>query len=565
MRKRKKLLSTLVAAVMILTLLTGCGEASPSASTTPAIQSSSVTPAASEASGNGEFQYPTTPIEFTCMWMYDWWVPTTPLKWGEDEVTKYIQERFNVKINQVGADGDPRQKLNVLIASESLPEVIVLDRSSDWKKTIKAGALIPIDDYVTKYPAYKQKISEETMNAYRQDGKLYGMLNWATSKDHPMGNGGYSINEKLYKELGSPPLNTLDDLYSYLKLIKDSGKTMDGQPIVPFQGDTRVGDPMDKFIFRSAFGDFNAGLNPHFLSEVNNELTYFMKDPKWVETLLFINKLVREDLINPDVFIEKTDQMEEKLANGRVGVFCSGADMVDPVARGRMAWRAKDPTGDYKAIEPFTANGVNVSDVWTSSFSTLGWNVMCITKSARDPERIYAFYDWVLSDEGQLITFNGPKGEIWDELDEKGYPIFTKSRYELPIEEQYRIGFEFNTNPGFADFVDFAKVAGDNRLPPEKRDWVIQAQSNITWKHSIDNTEFEDISPDPSSKEGVIEEMVREISNTQFTKIALAKSEDLARSYIEETIKKVYDAGFGSIEKFKNEKWKENVARMSGK
>jgi len=568
MKRGFKSITIALAISLFMGTMSGCGNADQGiAENSTAIDSSGNQYITTETSGmkDGSFDYPNSPLEFTMMWMYDWWTPSSPLAWGEDEVSKYIQQRFNVKIKQVGAEGDPKEKLNVLIASDNLPDVLIMDRNADWKKVIESGNLVAIDDYVKKYPAYSKKVSEETLNAYRQNGKLYGMLNWATSAAHPMGNGGYSMNSKLYKELGSPKLDTLDDLYNYLVKIKESNIKVDGKAIVPFQGDTRCDSPLDKFVFRSALGDLDPGLNPHYLSEVDGKLTYFLNDPKWVETALYTNKLYRENLINPDVFIEKTDQMEEKLANGRVGVFCSGADMVDPVAKGRMSWKASDPEGDYKAIEPFSNSGVNASNVWTSSFSTMGWNIIAITNKAKDPERIHAYFDWVISDEGQLITFNGPKGTIWNELDEKGYPIFTQSRYEMSLEDQNRIGFETYTNPGFADFVDFAKVAGDNRLPVEKRDWVIQAQSNITWKHSVDNTEFDDISPDPSSQEGVMEAMIKQMSDSQYIKILLAKSEAEAKTVIEQTIKKAYDSGFDKLEKFKNEKWQQNVAKMSGK
>lgn len=566
--KRFKVIALAVSVSLVLGIMSGCGNSDGGdAVNSTAVDSNGNQYVTTGTAGvkDGSFVYPNSPVEFSIMWMYDWWTPLSPLAWGEDDVSKYIQDRFNVKINQSGAEGDPKEKLNVLIASDNLPDVVIMDRGADWKKVIQAGKLVAIDDYIKKYPAYLSKVSENTLNAYKQDGKVYGMLNWATSENHPMGNGGYSINSKLYKQLGSPKLETLDDLYNYLVKIKQSNIKVDGKQIVPFQGDTRCDSPLDKFVFRSALGDYNPGLNPHYLSNIDGKLTYFLNDPKWVETVLFINKLFRENLINSDVFIEKTDQMEEKLANGRVGVFCSGADMVDPVAKGRMSWKAADPEGDYKAIEPFANSGVEVNKVWTSSFSTMGWNIISITKNAKDPERIHAYFDWVFSDEGQLITFNGPKGIIWNELDEKGYPVFTRSRYEMSTEEQNKVGFETYTLPGFADFVDFAKVAGNNRLPAEKRDWVIEAQSNITWKHSINNTQYEDISPDPSSQEGVMEEMIKQLSDSQFIKIVLAKSEAEAKQLIQETIKKAYDSGFDKLEAIKNERWKQNASKMSGK
>lgn len=67
-----------------------------------------------------------------------------------------------------------------------------------------------------------------------------------------MGNGGYAVNNKIYKELGSPKLETFDDLYAYLKLVKE--KYPD---IIPFEVGM-LGQGID-FLYAGMAEDRNVG------------------------------------------------------------------------------------------------------------------------------------------------------------------------------------------------------------------------------------------------------------------------------------------------------------------
>lgn len=56
----------------------------------------------------------------------------------------------------------------------------------------------------------------------------------------------------------------------------------------------------------------------------------------------------------------------------------------------------------------------------------MGWNVGVIRTSAEDPEKVFAFLDWLTGPEGQSNLIFGPEGEYWDGFDSDGYPQFTE-------------------------------------------------------------------------------------------------------------------------------------------
>ncbi|MDN5303122.1 MAG: putative aldouronate transport system substrate-binding protein, partial [Fusobacteriaceae bacterium] len=60
---------------------------------------------------------------------YDWYINYSWFggKWGEDYVTKEITEKTGVSINYVVPAGNGTEKLNTMIASGTLPDLITLD------------------------------------------------------------------------------------------------------------------------------------------------------------------------------------------------------------------------------------------------------------------------------------------------------------------------------------------------------------------------------------------------------------------------------------------------------
>lgn len=96
----------------------------------------------------------------------------------------------------IKASGNHEQKLTTMIADGKLPDVIWGDRGANVERLREAGMLVPLDDYVEKYPNLKKWLNSEVLNMLRSpaDGKLYMFPNWYN--DEPFGNAGYLVNKK---------------------------------------------------------------------------------------------------------------------------------------------------------------------------------------------------------------------------------------------------------------------------------------------------------------------------------------------------------------------------------
>jgi putative aldouronate transport system substrate-binding protein len=559
---RKRFLLGLVMVLVAAAALAGCskGTGSGSGSTNEVASNTSKEGEAANAGSGSEketsaaFVLGSEPLEYTLYGHYDWY--TMP-PWGEDTATKWIKENKKVNVKAVQSGGNAAQKLNTMIASGQLPDVIWLDRGSDVERLRAAGMLVPFDDYLEKYPNFKKWVGEETINMLRSsDGKIYQFPNWYTSQ--PNGNAGYLVNKKIYEDLGSPPLETTDDFYNYLKLVKEKMPN-----VIPFDPDI---DLQGVDVLYGAFGE-NA--LPGFVGAravpKDDKLTSIFLDPVFRESMQYASRLFREKLMSQDALTQTKDQVKEKAYTGKAAVF-AGASPTEYGAVGDLELRKKDPNGGYIMVWPVHKAGLDRNKIWTGTYSALGWNVSVITKSAKDPEKIFAFLDWLTGPEGQRNIFWGPEGLYWDGVDpETEAPLFTDAFVNDPEGRNKlmdaTVNFQWNGN---TVYIDRSKSAFELTLPAEKRNWETRWQSEITWKTQANATEFINMDPLPDSEEGVIAQRFNELFLEARAKALYAKTDEEVLSILDKAEKDAQAIGYDKLLAYKTTKWQENVKKIKG-
>jgi putative aldouronate transport system substrate-binding protein len=512
------------------------------------------------SNGQGEtsdaFVFGETPLDFTYYVHYDWWT-TEP--WGESPNSKWVQENLNINVEPIQSGGAAEQKLSTMIASGELPGAIMMDRGQSVDRLQNADVLVPLDPYLDKYPNLKRLAGEETLNMLRSDdGKLYQFPNWYTSA--PNGNGGWVINTKIYKELGEPKLETFEDLYAYLKLVKENYPD-----VVPLEVGRKASglDPM----FSGFAEDHPVTYAQMRAYPDGNELKSILENDAWVEMMLFASKLFREGLMTQDALTQTNDQVKEKLNTGRVAVLI-GTNTTNEGREGHNAWRTIDPEGGYKMIWPIHKKGVDKDKVYPNGYNTLGWNVNVITTSAENPEGIFAYLDWMTGEEGQRIMFFGPPGLYWDEVDEDGAPIPNDAWVNTPQAEKDEQKLEAYVWAGNATFVDTTKTKIEMALPEDARDWGTTAQTTVAWKTSKNVTEFNNIDPAPETDMGIIHKQIADgeagLITEYIGKILFAQSDAEALELIEQAKKETAQLGYDKALEYRTEKWQENVNRIKG-
>lgn len=480
-----KALAAVMAASMILTVA-GCGgggnsstaESSTSSKTeSSAAESTDGGDASSEVTGSSGPDDTTEPYEFDAYYSYQGSVKP----WGEDAASKYMNEKFNIKVNYSCPEADADSKLNLMISSDDLPDVIILDRNANWLKLINLGKLVDINTLKYEGCSFDEDILESTQKLLSVNGGLYGIPNWAR-KGATGGNMSWMVNHDVYEQLGSPELKTLEDLHQFMLDAKDKGvKTSDDQSIFPWlprQDDN--GFYTVSAIYRS-YG--NPNLIDTYWSQADNDVKLAVYDDNYIAALKIANQWYKEGLFPETTYTDSNDQFVEKLSNGRAAItyydfsqddtnhFRTLLQEKDGNTYDLLGWELKD-----SPIYP-AADGVDY--VYGEEGGTVGWNVNCITTKAENPQRIFDLYTWMLTKDGSINMMYGPEGGLWEGKDEEGNPILKKPEEELTSDEKNAAGCWFWSQPAHSDNVDLTKYAVNEQQPEESRSWVISIQDHV--------------------------------------------------------------------------------------
>lgn len=480
-----KALAAVMAASMILTVA-GCGgggssstagSSTSSKTESSAAESTDGGDASSEVTGSSGPDDTTEPYEFDAYYSYQGSVKP----WGEDAASKYMNEKFNIKVNYSCPEADADSKLNLMISSDDLPDVIILDRNANWLKLINLGKLVDINTLKYEGCSFDEDILESTQKLLSVNGGLYGIPNWAR-KGATGGNMSWMVNHDVYEQLGSPELKTLEDLHQFMLDAKDKGvKTSDDQSIFPWlprQDDN--GFYTVSAIYRS-YG--NPNLIDTYWSQADNDVKLAVYDDNYIAALKIANQWYKEGLFPETTYTDSNDQFVEKLANGRAAVtyydfsqddtnhFRTLLQEKDGNTYDLLGWELKD-----SPIYP-AADGVDY--VYGEEGGTVGWNVNCITTKAENPQRIFDLYTWMLTKDGSINMMYGPEGGLWEGKDEEGNPILKKPEEELTSDEKNAAGCWFWSQPAHSDNVDLTKYAVNEQQPEASRSWVISIQDHV--------------------------------------------------------------------------------------
>ncbi|MFF2091137.1 extracellular solute-binding protein [Paenibacillus sp. NPDC058174] len=550
-RMRKAFLSALSVTLVIGAVLAGCSNADNNGK--PETNKGSNGGNTGTEQAGGAYELGKEPLEFSFYGHYDWY--TMPA-WGEDLATKWIQDNKKVNVMPISSGGAAKNKLSTMIVSKQLPDVIWMERGPDVEKLRSEGMLVAFDDYLDKYPNLKKWAGDSTIDMLRSpDGKLYQFPNWYTTQ--PNGNAGYLVNKKIYEELGSPSLETTDDLYAYLNQVK--AKYPD---VVPLElGQLAAG--MDVMV--SAFAENRPYTFNQMIAVPNGDkLTSLFADPVYRELLQFTNKLYREKLISQDTFTQKLEQVEQKVVTGKIAVYAASSP-TEFGSKGNSQLKSQDPNAGYIMVWPVHKAGLDKNKIFPGDYKQLGWNVNVITKSAKNPEAIFAFLDWFTGPEGQRTIMWGPEGLYWDGVDAEDAPLFTdkfvndpKGRDELM---NSTVNFQWNGN---TVYVDNSKTKFEMTLPEDKRNWETYWQSTITWKTQFNTTEYVNLDPAGDSEEGIIAQTILSIYEQARAKAVMnASSEAEVLSILDKAENDAQKAGYEKLLAYKTEKWQENKAKLS--
>lgn len=472
----------------------------------------------------------------------------------DNEVAKEITKRTGVKFEIQQPTGNPMEKLNLMLASGDLADIILMDRGSDLvNKYIQAGSLIPLNDLIDKYGQNVKEMYGDTLNKTRySDGKNYYLANWYGLEKEPVL--GMLMRMDLLKELGvGEKVNngepfTAEEYYTLLKTFKEKYPTLNGHETIPLT--------INAENIGSALTTFKGMWGMKSFYENDGKLQYDVKDTRYQEMLLFINKLYREGLIDKEWAVNKTQLWNQKLSNGytfaTVGAYWDANEANNVLKKSDGAENVEKQFYAYKVAAP----GVDASQTTFGPRSSLGWDAIGITSANKNPEKTMKVIDFLASEEGQYLLMWGIEGKHWEIADGKHQP-------KEDVLQKYKEDEKFAKSTGIRKWTWFIKNgAGTDGTPYdltgkyEKDAIATVAYKNLedtVWDTSI----YDNLGPAAGTPESLMSQKVSDIIDSTIPKIINSSTEADAKALYEKMLKELEKVGLVKVEKVINENFKE--------
>ncbi|MCR4588883.1 MAG: extracellular solute-binding protein [Lachnospiraceae bacterium] len=395
------MIKTIVFLGLTAILLTGCGKES---SMPEADKTDASTPAWQ--------RYAEEPVTLSWYVNYSWFVTG----WGENLVSKTITEETGINVEFVTPLGNEENKLDILIASDDLPDLVTLGWwEPEYLEMIRDDMVYSLNELADTYDVYFYEVADQTTcNWYTlSDGNIYGYPNSSytpqdvENHDNIPSNQTFLVRKDIYEAIGSPDMSTVEGFYNAVKKAAALYPLVDGKPLIP------VGSHIFEVEGNVSFDQY---LQNFLAIPFEKDGKYYDRntDPEYIRWLKMFRQLAEEGYLSNDIFVDQRTQTSEKLAEGRY--FCLMYQRTDLADQEKILY-ANDPDSVYIAIDgPRNANG---ADPILPTTGINGWTVTMISKKCAHPERAIALMDYLISEHGQKLTYLGVEGVTYDMIDGK--------------------------------------------------------------------------------------------------------------------------------------------------
>lgn len=386
----KRFLSIILSVLLIAALFTtGCGKkATPDGGGTDKT-------AEEEGVNTGKisWQKDTSPVTFTTYIDFDWYALDT---WGNDDVSKEITKRTGVSL-EVTKSSDLNQ-LQVLLAADELPEIIFTSNLVD--RFQNEDVSYPFDELIKKHcPEFMESIDPvEIANNTVDDGHFYTLKshynsqkNWEDPRNLPSpGNTGFYYRQDIMDAIGNPPMDSLDDLLSIYKTVKE--KYPDMIVYIPHPQ------------WSSPFAEF-MGIAGNYV-DTDGKVRSGYNNPAYLDWFKYMNTLYRSGYVTQESFTYKPEQFFQIEQSGKAFSASYNAGLADTTNK---IFDDQGKNNHFLALtKPLKVNGEIKFKMMDAG---IGWASCFITKKNKNPERAIRYMQFLKSDEGDQLTQWGIEGK----------------------------------------------------------------------------------------------------------------------------------------------------------
>ncbi|GIF99092.1 ABC transporter substrate-binding protein [Catellatospora citrea] len=336
--------------------------------------------------------------------------PNYPLKnewlfWSE------LTKRTGVTLQPTAVPlSDYEQKRSLLIGAGDAPLIIPKTYPGQETPFVASGSILPVSDYLDLMPNFKDKVAkwnlQPDVDQLRQlDGKFYLLpgLHEDVWTDYSLG-----VRTDILAQLNLTAPKTWDEVYTMLKAMKAAYPNQ--YPMSDRWSKPTPGGALFNFMSPAFSTNGGWGYRNDYWDASAKKFVFTGATDGYKQMVTYLNKLVKEGLLDPESFTQDDDTAIQKLATGKSFVISANAQelvnkyrttMAETLPKATMVKipQPAGPAGDVKA-------GTRLE------------NGIMISKKARDSKNFVAmmqFIDWLYySDAGQEFAKWGVPGTTYN-------------------------------------------------------------------------------------------------------------------------------------------------------
>lgn len=338
---------------------------------------------------------------------------TTEINDGKNEIQAIIAEKTGATCKETWLTGQTAEEaVGTLIAGDEYPDFI--DGGEGMSQLYDAGALIPLDDYIDKYPNIKEFLTEAEWDKLRQDdGHIYWIQQfqniYGEEKATIHNDEAFWIQTRVLEWAGYPEVHTLDQYFDLIERYQEANPTMeDGTENIPY---TILCDDWRYFCLENApqFLDGYPNDGSVIVDPDNKKIIDYNTTPTAKRYFQKLNEEYQKGIVDPESFTQTYDEYISKLSTGRVlGMVDQWWDFAFTV-RDSLKQQGLDLKGcDYVPL-PITIDE-GIKNQWHNSGGVLNVSSgLAITKDCEDVEGALQFVNDLLDQEMIDLRFWGVK------------------------------------------------------------------------------------------------------------------------------------------------------------
>ena len=462
--------------------------------------------------------------------------------WGKDPVSREITRRTGVTIDLEVASTEDSQKLNLMLASNELPDFVIINSAGPMRQLLyKQDFVAPLSDLIDEYaPKMWSVMDADQAKVYTEsDGKLYMLVDYYCDIDkiakvpgNLLTQGLFSINEPLYKEVGSPPMGSLKAFKAAALKVKEKHPEL---PYVVYS--SYLGNPRDPRNMAQLVNRIYGGGNVMSIGK-GDSIHLNFRDPSYLKAVQYINDLYRSKIFNAENFTVTNDAEFKELAlNKKIFAYfgqCFNIYNFD-----------QSDKGPYIPFAPPLEPGVSLK-LNNMMTGIGGWHGVFVSLASKNKERAIKYLEFMVSKEGQMLMTYGIEGEHHTLVNgmPKKTPLTQKVADESWAKYTKEFGiYNYNINWLTSSWADSQAYYIDSLTNK-----FLQKELDIYNKYAT-NERLQDLVMVPADTEDkVTETKVMDLWQTSFPKMCMASSEKACTDAYNKFVQQAEKLGLAKLE-----------------